>query len=118
MEAFLVAAWLVVAALLLGPPLLGVNRSTWPLEDASTASATENESRSTSTDPAPTDSTSTAPASTDPVPTEFAPTPVGRCRACGEDGQENYTYCRACLTPLPRPEEGAEPERESGHPAD
>lgn len=113
MEAFLVAAWLVVAALLLGPPLLGVNRSTWPLGGASTAAASENEPRSASTEPAPTD-----PASTEPAPTEFAPTPVGRCRACGEDGQENYTYCRACLTPLPRPEEGAEPEREGGHPAD
>ncbi|QLD88955.1 hypothetical protein HWV07_07895 [Natronomonas salina] len=95
MEAILIA-WLIVAAILLGPPLLGVHRSTWPLESEQTADVP----------------------SSDAEPTAVTPTPVGRCRVCGEDGQAGFTYCQSCLTPLPQDEEGAAGGSRDGHPAD
>ena len=96
MEAILVAAWVVVAAILLGPPLLGVHRSAWPVEDERTPDRRQSADE----------------------PTRGAPTPVGQCRVCGEDGQAGYTFCGSCLTPLPRAEEGAGTDARDGHPAD
>ena len=100
METIIVAAWLVVAALLLGPPLVGAHRSEWPL-------------RSEWTTPS-----SRAGTGTEDGSMAAAPTPVGQCRVCGEGGQAGYTYCRSCLTPLPQVEEGAATESRDGHPAD
>lgn len=97
METILVAAWVVLAAVLLGPPLMGVHRSTWPL-------------RADRLSDAATDDAETTP--------EPAPTPVGECRACGEDGQAGFTYCAVCLTPLPRPLGGLDADGRDGHPAD
>ena len=96
METILIAAWLVVAAILLGPPLLGVHRSTWPLRSGRAIDAQESDSG----------------------PNAVAPTPVGQCRVCGEDGQTGFTYCQSCLTPLPRAEEGAGDGSRDGQPAD
>ena len=98
METLLVAVWMVLAAVLVGPPLLGVHRSTWPLrsdrlpgeEGAADTGATR----------------------------EPAPTPVGQCRACGEGGQVGFTYCRVCLTPLPRSLEGRDADGRDGTAAD
>jgi hypothetical protein len=96
METILVAAWLVAAAVMLGPPLLGVHRSTWPLESYRSPEADRE----------------------DRVGEARPPTPAGQCRACGEDGQGEYTYCRVCLTPLPRPAAGAGGDHADGHAAD
>ena len=102
METIVVAAWLVVAALLLGPPLVGAHRSEWPLRGEWTAPSSRAE---TGTEDGPAVDAAT-------------PTPAGRCRVCGEGGQVGYTYCRSCLTPLPKVEEGAATESRDGHPAD
>lgn len=98
METIAVAAWLVLAAVLLGPPLLGVHRSTWPLRDDRLSDAASD------------DDTETTP--------EQSPTPVGQCRACGEDGQAGFTYCAVCLTPLPRPLGGRDADGRDGTAAD
>ena len=99
METIAVAAWLVLAAVLLGPPLLGVHRSTWPLQRHSLPEAARED----------------AGAETTP---ERTPTPAGQCRACGETGQAGFTYCRACLTPLPQPVEGPDADGRDGTAAD
>jgi hypothetical protein len=110
MELFLVAAWLLVAALVLGPPLLGRHRSTWPLRRDASGGAGRSGS-----DP---DGTGDEDAGTRTERPVQPPTPVGRCRACGAGGQSEYTYCRVCLTPLPSPAAGADEGRGDGHPAD
>lgn len=96
METIVVATWLAIAAILLGPPLLGVHRSAWPLESEWTP------------EPRPADE----------EPTAGAPTPAGQCRVCGEGGQAGYTFCGSCLTPLPQHREGGESDSRDGHPAD
>lgn len=96
METVLVVAWLVLAAVMLGPPLLGVHRSTWPLKSYRFPQA-EGE---------------------DGAEEVRSPTPAGQCRACGEDGQTGFTYCRACLTPLPQPREVPDADGRDGHTAD
>lgn len=99
MEALLVAAWLVVAAVLLGPPLLGVHRTAWPVgrpqeDDAPGADASRHDGG------------------------RRRATPPGECRVCGEAGQTGYTYCRWCLTPLPRSGGESDADARDGHPAD
>ena len=101
METVLVA-WLVVAAVLLGPPLLGVHRTEWPL-------------RSTRSPDAGADVAGDADGD---APAGGAAPPAGRCRACGEAGQSGYTYCRSCLTPLPQHGAGPDADGREGHPAD
>lgn len=100
MEWLLVAGWLVVAAILLGPPLAGVYRSKWPLRSSRMPTPQRRED-------AASEKTS-----------EATGTPLGTCRVCGTDGQAGYTYCRSCLTPLPRLEGESDGEASEGQPAD
>lgn len=104
METILVAAWLVVVTLLLGPPLVGQHRSAWPLRSDRTATSSRPETE-TETEG-------------EPVADAVTPTPAGRCRVCGEGGQVGYTYCRSCLTPLPQPEEVPDTDSRERTPAD